>query len=67
VRWVRDLSCGETRVYLEPDVRRVACWSCGLVKRQRLDFQSDNPLYAKRFAFYIGRRVRTASTRDVVR
>ena len=67
VRRVRDLSCGDTRVYLELEVRRVACRSCGTVKRERLSFLADNPLYTKRFAFYVGRRVRTATIQDVAR
>jgi transposase len=67
VRRVRDLSCGDIRVYLELEVRRVACRSCGKVKRERLDFLADNPLYTKRFAFYVGRRVRTATIQDVAR
>jgi len=65
VRRVRDLSCGDIRVYLELEVRRVACRSCGKVKRERLDFLADNPLYTKRFAFYVGRRVRTATIQGV--
>ena len=64
---MRDLSCGDTRVYLELEVRRVVCRSCGKVKRERLDFLADNPLYTKRFAFYVGRRVRTATIQDVAR
>ena len=62
-----ELSCGDTRVYLELEIRRVACRSCGKVKRERLDFLADNPLYTKRFAFYVGRRVRTATIQDVAR
>jgi transposase len=52
-------------VYLQLEVRRVACQRCGTVKRERLDFLADNPLYTKRFAFYVGRRARTATIRDV--
>lgn len=54
-------------MYLELEVRRVACRSCGRVKRERLDFLADNPLYTKRFAFYVGRRVRTSTIQDVAR
>jgi len=46
---VRDLSCGDTRIFLEIEVRRVQCRSCGKVKRERLDFLADNLLYTKRF------------------
>jgi transposase len=62
---VRDLSCGDTRVFLEFEVRRVFCHRCGTVKREQLDFLADNPLYTKRFAFYVGRRCRSASIKDV--
>jgi transposase len=55
-RQVRDLSCADTRIYLDIEVRRGYCWSCGKVKRERLDFLADNPLYTKRFAWFVGRR-----------
>ena len=50
MRRVRDLSCGDTRIYLELEVRRVQCRSCGKVKTERLEFLADNPFYTKRFA-----------------
>ncbi len=62
---MRDLSCGDTRVFLEFEVRRVFCRRCGKVKREKLGFLADNPLYTRRFAFYVGRRCRSASIRDV--
>ena len=65
VRRVRDLSCGEMRIYLEVEVRRVRCRSCGTVKRERLDFLADNPFYTKRFAHYVGRRCRSATIKDL--
>jgi transposase len=65
VRRVRDLSCADTRVFLEFEVRRVDCRRCGNVKRERLDFLADNPLYTKRFAYFVGRRCRQATIRDV--
>ena len=55
-RQVRDLSCGDMRIYLDFEVRRVECRSCGKVKRERLEFLADNPFYTKRFAYYVGRR-----------
>jgi len=60
-RRVRDLSCADTRIYLEIEVRRVHCRCCGAVKRERLDFLADNPLYTKRFAHYVGRRCASAA------
>src|SRR6202162_5970358 len=49
------------------EVRRVDCRCCGKVKRERLEFLADNPLYTKRFAFYVGRRCRSAPIRDVAK
>jgi len=65
VRWVRDLPSAGFRIVLELDVRRVACRNCGTVKRERLEFLADNPHFTRRFAFYVGRRCRQASIRDV--
>src|SRR6516162_895324 len=65
LRRVRDLSCGDTRIFLELEVRRLGCRHCGKVKRERLDFVADNPLYSKRFAYYVGRRCRSATIKDV--
>jgi transposase len=54
-------------VYLELAVRRVECRSCGKVKREGLDWLADNPLYTKRFAFFVGRRCRSATIKEVAR
>ena len=35
------------------------------MKREKLDWLADNPLYTRRFAFYVGRRCRASSIRDV--
>lgn len=64
---MRDLSCGDTRVYLDLEIRRVACRCCGTVKRERLDFLADNPLYTKRFAYYVGRRCASATIQAVAK
>ena len=53
------------RIYLEFAVRRVWCRSRGKVKRARLAFLADNPLYTKRFASYVGRRWRSATLKDI--
>jgi transposase len=37
------------------------------VKRERLDWISDNPFYTKRFAFFVGRRCREMSLQAVAR
>jgi transposase len=65
VRRVRDLSCGDTRVYLELEVRRIACRGCGAVKLERLNWLADYPFYTKRFAYFVGRRCRAATIKDV--
>jgi transposase len=64
-RQVRDLSSGDVRIYLEFEVRRVECRRCGKVKRERLEFLADNPFYTKRFAYYVGRRCRSATIKDI--
>ncbi len=61
----RDLSCGQLEIYLELEMRRVACPKCGGVKRECLDWLADNPFYTKRFAFYVGRRCRDCSIKAV--
>ena len=65
VRRVRDLSCGGLRIFLEIEIRRVGCLSCLAVKRERLDFLAENPRYTKRFAFYVGKRCRSATIKDI--
>jgi transposase len=64
---VRDLSCGDARIYLELELRRVWCRRCGAVKQERLPWLADSPFYTKRFAFFVGRRCRTAPISDVAR
>ncbi len=67
MRRIRDLSCGDRRVYLEVEIRRVACLDCGTVKQEKLSFLADNPFYSKRFAFYVGRRCRASTIKDVAK
>src|SRR5215470_4630512 len=64
-RRVRDLACGDLRIYLDVEVRRVACQPCGKVKQEQLAFVADNALYTQRFARYVGRRCRASTVRDV--
>jgi len=64
---VRDLSCGDARVYLELEVRRVLCRKCGKVKTEALDWLADNPFYTKRFAYYVGRKCRAMTVQDVAK
>jgi len=65
VRRVRDLPCGDLRISLEFEVRRVCCRQCGGVKRERLDWFAANPHYTKRFALYVGKHCRSASIKEV--
>ena len=55
------------RVYLDVEIQRVFCRRCQKVKQERLNWLADSPFYTKRFAFYIGRRCRDSSIRDVAR
>lgn len=64
---MRDKSCGDARIYLELEVRRVQCRACGTVRQEKLSFLADNPAYTKRFAFYVGRRCRSATITDVAK
>ena len=66
-RRVRDLSCGDRRIYLDLELRRVACRRCGRVKQEHLEFLADSPFYTKRFAFFVGRRCRASTIHDVAR
>lgn len=53
------------RIYLEVEIRRVYCRRCQKVKQEKLGWLADYPFYSKRFAFYVGRRCRDSSIRDV--
>ncbi len=64
---IRDVSSGDTFVYLEIEYRRVDCKKCGKVKTERLDWLANNPLYTKRFATYVGKRCRDASVQSVAK
>jgi len=45
----------------------VRCASCEKVKQEQLAWLADNPFCTKRFAFFVGRRCRTSTIRDVAR
>jgi transposase len=47
------------------EVRRVFCKRCGKVTQEKLPLLSDHPFYTKRFAFYVGKRCRSATIKDV--
>lgn len=60
IKRVRDLSCGDTRVYLAVEVRRIQCKQCGGVKSERLDWMVHRRMYTKRFAYYVRQRCKDA-------
>ncbi len=62
---MRDLSCGGFRVFLDIEIRRIECVSCGTVRQESLSFLSDNRSYTERFAFYVGRRGRASTIKDI--
>jgi transposase len=53
------------RIYLELDMRRIHCKRCGAVKIERLDWLADHPFYTRRFAYFVGRRCRISTIKDV--
>lgn len=62
---MRDLPCGELLIYLELEVRRVECRTCGRVKQERLDWLAANPHYTRRFTLYVGKQCRSSSIKEV--
>lgn len=54
-------------MYLEVEVRRVQCKRCGKVKREKLPWLANNPFYTKRFAYYVGRKCRAMTVKDVAK
>jgi transposase len=64
---VRDLPCGDARIFLELEVRRVKCRKCSKVVQEELEWIADNPFYTKRFAFHVGRQCRNATIKAVAR
>lgn len=58
------MSCGDARIYLEVEVRRVRCKRCEKVKREKLPWLANNPFYTKRFAYYVGRKCRAMTVKD---
>lgn len=63
------MPCADTRIYLEFEVRRICilCPCTGKVRREHLDVLADNPLYTKRFAWFVGRRCWSSPIKDVAK
>ena len=55
------------RTYLEVEVRRVQCHRCGKVKQEKVPWLANNPFYTKRLAWYVGRRCRETTVKDVAK
>ena len=55
------------RIYLEVEVRRVRCRRCGKVKQETLPWLAAHPFYTKRFAWYVGRRCRETTVKEVAK
>lgn len=66
-KMVRDLSCGDRRVYLEFEVRRILCKKTGLKRMERISWMASNPFYTKRFADFVGRKCRSMTIKDVAK
>lgn len=62
----RARDCGDTRIYLDFEYRRVACPDCG-VKQERLDWLAENPRFVRGFTRVVGRDAKTMSLVDVAR
>ena len=46
-------------------MHRIDCPRCLKVKQEKLDWLADNPFYSKWFAFFVGRRCRVMTIKDV--
>src|SRR5438067_11272327 len=46
-------------------MRRIECPRCLKVKQEKLEWLANNPFYSKRFAFFVGRRCRDMTIKDV--
>jgi transposase len=61
----RLIGCGDHRIYLEIEVRGIECPRCLKVKQEKLEWLADNPFYSKRFAFFVGRRCRVMTIKEI--
>ena len=61
-RRVRDLSCGQYRIWLQLEVSD--CRICDAVKRERLGLPLELAPYTRPFARYVGRRCASETIKD---
>ena len=59
------MPCGEFRIYLDVEVRRVKCNKCGNLRQEKLEWLADSRFFTKRFAFFVGRRCREMTIKAV--
>lgn len=52
------MACGDKRVYLEVEIRRVDCLVCGKVKTESVEWLADHRHFTRRFALEVGRMCR---------
>jgi transposase len=62
---VRDKPCGDLRIYLLVEVRRVKCKQTGQVKQEKLDWLAANPHFTKRYAWMVGKRCQRSTIKEV--
>ena len=62
---MRDLACGDRRVFLLLQQRRVNCLYCGGVKTEHLEWLSELPHFTQRFARFVGERCRGSTVKAV--
>lgn len=61
------MPCGDARIFLELEVRRVNCRKCSKVVLEELDWVANNPFYTKRFMYHVGRQFRNTTVKEVAR
>ena len=66
-RLARDLASGNTRVYVEIEIRRVRCRRCGAVRKEVLDEVLNSPFVTRRFAYAVGRRCHDATVQAIAK
>ena len=55
------------RISLEVEIRRLRCHRCDKVKQEKFPWLATNPFYTKRFAWYVGRRCRETTVKEVAK
>jgi len=53
------------KVFLEVEIRRIKCKSNDKIRQEVFNWMADNPAYAKRFVYYVGKRCQSSSIKAV--